>query len=271
MINFVNLNNDTFIYFLGLYWADGWGKNNAISCKYDDLAYLKGWIESYGFTVKKYQRMKNETPWGSPQAIVHFYYSDFNKKFLAENGFNTKSKDSPHIILSKIPKEKHHLFWRGFFDGDGHIQIPNSKRSKKEVAFWGTIDQNWDCLCALLDSLNISYTKRTYQRKSGNSSCIVFYKYEDIINFADYIYKGYSQTPVGLKRKLERFETLRQKGKKEKTSANKGICFNKRNGYWKATILQSETKTKEKHIGWYKTEKDAINARMEAITALQSV
>lgn len=49
----------------------------------------------------------------------------------------------------------------------------------------------------------------------------------------------------------------------------KGVCFNKKNGYWKATLLQSETKIKEKHIGWYKTEKEAMKARMEAVCTLQ--
>lgn len=271
MINFVNLNNDTFIYFLGWYWADGWGKTNAISCKYDDMVYMEKWIESYGFTVKKHQRIKNGKPWGSLQGIVHFSYSNFNKKFLSENGFTTKSKDSPQIILSKISKEKHHLFWRGFFDGDGHIQIPKPTRGKKEVAFWGSINQNWEALYKILQALEVKYTTRTYQRKCGSSSCVAFYKYDDIIKFANYIYRDYDTNTVGLKRKWEKFEALRQKGKKEKTSSSRGICFNKRNGYWKSTILQSETKIKEKHIGWYKTEQDAINARTEAISNFQAL
>jgi hypothetical protein len=269
MINFVNLNNDTFIYFLGWYWADGWGKTNAISCKYEDMVYMEKWIESHGFTVKKHQRMKNGKPWGSLQGIVYFSYSDFNKKFLSENGFNTKSKDSPQIILSKISKEKHHLFWRGFFDGDGHIQVPTKNRRKKEVAFWGTIDQDWCLLVEVLNNLDIKHIIRTYQRKCGDSSCVVFYKYDDIIKFSDYIYKGYDSNPIGMKRKWDKFHFLKSKGKKEKTSSMKGVCFNKKNGYWKATLLQSETKIKEKHIGWYKTEKEAMKARMEAVCTLQ--
>lgn len=265
MIHFVNLKNDTFIYFLGLYWADGWSKVNAISCKYDDILHLKKWIESYGFIIKNTQRSKNGKPWGSPQAIVHFYKSDFNKSFLKENGFNEKSQMAPSIILSKIPKNKHFLFWRGYFDGDGHIQIPTKTRNKKEVAFWGSIEQDWSEITRLLESLDIKYTKREYRRKCGNSSCVAFYQHDDIRKFGEYIYKNYAADKIGLERKWQRFDMLKKMERREKTSSSIGVCFNKGNNKWKSYLLKSETGVAVLFLGWFSTQQDAVEARNNKI------
>lgn len=270
MINFVNFNDDIFIYFLGRYWADGYSRYPSLDCKRADLIHLKPWLKSFGFKIKLRQSYRNGKKWGKPQSRVSFCRSNFSILFLRDNGFFEKSRSSPSIILSKIPADRHYLFWRGFFDGDGCIQCSKNihKRGKKEIAFWGSINQDWSDLIHLLNKLQIKYTKRAYIRKCGKSSCICFYAFKSMINFCEYIYSNFDDRPIGLKRKWKTYQRLIKCGNRKKTSIYLGICFCRSNGKWRAGLEESETKGKQVYLGWFKTEKDALQAKQEAIQKL---
>lgn len=258
MRTFVNWKDDTFVYFLGRYWADGTSNYHELDCKYADMEHMKNWLESFGFEVKTKQKMRDGKPYGKLQGIVRLKNSDFDKTFLIENDFVNKSRVSPKIILSKISVEKHHLFWRGFFDGDGHIQCPTTKcGGKKEVAVWGSIDQDWSDYISMLSSLGIKCRTIQYNRKCGKSSCVVFYDYDSIQKFSDYIYRGYDVSPIGLDRKKQAFSQLLSRPRRIPTSNYDGICFCPSNGKWSAALLKSEGAKKYTWLGWYATEKDA--------------
>ena len=254
MKRFVNLKADHFIYFLGRYWADGWSKYHALSCKEEDFIHLKEWLESFGFKTWKRQAIRRGKKFGKPQMGVYLTDSDFDKTFLVENDFINKSVSTPSTILSKIEPSKHHLFWRGFFDGDGHVQCSK----KKEVAVWGSIKQDWTDYKNMLDSIGVtSYRTIEYNRKSGKSSCVVFYDYDGIQRFFDYIYADYIRRPIGLARKHDTFVKLLSRPRRTPTSALPGICFCKSCGKWSAALLKSEGAKKYTWLGWYATEKDA--------------
>ena len=271
IIQFVNFKDPTFVYFLGRYWADGWSKYHCLSCKASDMTHLTPWLKSFGFVIKYKQARKNGKSWGARQAIVQLSNSDFSKKFLIENGFFTKSNDSPTKLLNQIDVHMRHLFWRGFFDGDGCIQIPASKkRTKKELALWGTINQDWCELIALLTELNIKWTHRTYDRRSGKSSCICFYKFDDIIKFCDYIYKSYDVDKIGLVRKWKLYNTLKNNPVRKKTSVVRGVCFSKNNSRWRVDLLKTEI-GESKFVGWYKSEAEAIAAKTAALARFKTI
>ena len=264
MKRFVNLKDDHFVYFLGRYWADGWSKYHAISCKEEDFLHMKSWVESFGFEPWNRQAIRNGKNFGKPQMGVYFVDSDFDKTFLIENDFVNKSSVSPTIILSKISVDKHHLFWRGFFDGDGHVQCSK----KKEVAVWGSIKQDWTDYKNMLDRIGIaSYRTNEYNRKSGKSSCVVFYNYDSIQRYFDYIYRGYVDMPIGLSRKYETFVKLLSRPRRTPTSTLPGICYCASNGKWSAAFLKSEGAKKYTWLGWYATEKDAWNDKQRRRTA----
>ena len=259
MKRFVNLKDDHFVYFLGRYWADGWSKYHALSCKEEDFIHLKEWFESFGFKTWKRQAIRHGKKFGKPQMGIYLTDSDFDKTFLVENDFINKSVATPSTILSKIDPSRHHLFWRGFFDGDGHIRCPPVKMGgSKEVAVWGSINQDWSDYIKMLERIGITgYKILTYNRKCGKSSCVVFYDYDSIQRYFDYIYRGYVESPIGLTRKYKEFVKLLSRPRKTPTSKLPGICFCKSCGKWSAALLKSEGAKKYTWLGWYATEKDA--------------
>lgn len=204
-----NFKSDEICYFFGFFWADGSirGSDKLISIgiqEEDGQEVKSAFLKAFDFKVEVRSRerygIKNKN-------IMLFRKSSlfcFNR--LTELEFDKKSKTSPFKILSLIPKEKHYLFWRGFFDGDGCAFKSKTCRSRG-VSFAGSFDQNWYCLIKFLKKNKINPS--IYRRKGkGGGSTICLRKLDDIKLFFNLIYpNGWDE--LGLKRKFDKLESIK--------------------------------------------------------------
>ena len=259
------------IYLLGFIWADGslskTTKRLTLQLTEKDFNCIKHFFECFGFSnFYEKQNYKNGKTFGKKTKT--FGLSDKNiSSFLEENDYLIKSTVSPHKILKNINKDKHFLFWRGYFDGDGCLYIG----VKNELAFWSTIDQSWSEMIKLFKSLDINrYSIYKFRRKNGKhcSSVMRTGQSKDILKFLDYIYDKHLD--LCLKRKYNKFLEFKEKIKKMKsnnTSNYRGICYNNANKKWKSTIQKNikNKVSKTIHIGWFNTERLAILARQNEI------
>jgi intein-encoded DNA endonuclease-like protein len=129
-------------------------------------------------------------------------------KFLRENGYKDKSRISPSLILGKIPRDLHYLFWRGFFDGDGCISISNGDKFAS-ICLAGSYSQDWTDLENLLKFLNIKYRiERKIQHSRSRGSKILFCSNAGV--FCEYIYFNRENDKIGLDRKYIKFLKLKE-------------------------------------------------------------
>ena len=151
----LDVTQDENVYLLGLLWADG-----SIGKKYDirlelkesDFFYIEPLLKKYGFTkFGVRQRYNNNKKFGNIQKVFAISRVILNEK-LRSWGYRNKSQVAPSKILSVIPSNKHYLWWRGFFDGDGCFYCRGAEHT---FAVWGSINQDWSELKSLLHKLNI--------------------------------------------------------------------------------------------------------------------
>lgn len=263
--NYIDINNYKHVYLLGLFWADAclhMNKKNyfqfSYECKPSDFKDNETLFNSLNCGhISKRNKSLNSKLYSS---ITFNLGKQETCKFLYDLDFSQKSSIAPTKILNIIPNNLKHYFWRGYFDGDGCLHVTNNKI---ELAFWSTINQDWSEFIKLLNDLNIDrYFIFKYKRNNGKhcSSCIGIRRANYILKFMEYIYQG--DFSIGLTRKYNKYlelckllPTLRL----DTTSKFKGVCFNKRNNNWKATIYKNKVNklSKHLHLGWFKTENEA--------------
>lgn len=125
---------------------------------------------------------------------------------MNENDFSKKSIMSPKKIISKIPEELRHYFFRGLVDGDGcfYFNEKNGKIKNRQFSITSSYEQDWSYVSDLFDSLNINYSIRRVKKKSSYSQIRVTKK-KDIQVIGDYMYSG---ELFGFPRKLNKFNKL---------------------------------------------------------------
>lgn len=231
-----NVSQNENVYLLGFLWADGYIDkyyNTRIEITKPDFEYLHPLIEKYGFkNFSERQRFKNNKPFGNIQKQFNLSNKNTNA-YLRELGYSKKSIISPRMVLNLIPKEKHYLWWRGYFDGDGSFYCNGALHS---FTIWGSLNQDWSELYNLFDSLNIySYFKLEYKRKNGKhcSSCVTIKVQSDIEKLGKYLYPN--GIDIGFTRKYVKYLEcisipipLYKKQKSEK----RGVYFSIWTGKW---------------------------------------
>jgi hypothetical protein len=189
------------VYILGLIWSDG----------SFDLPYRTGLHGNWRYNFQN----KRQPTW-KDQLLVRASSKDF-VNFLLHHDYKTKGESSADRILSIIPNNLKHYFFRGVIDGDGSFQCGKKtirSNGKKAFGCYSTYKQNWNYFEQLLKSLDISYKicRRNRIRKNKikeqKSSSIEFYKIHDIIKFGNYIYNDFEQDGIGLKRKYNKFQEI---------------------------------------------------------------
>ena len=213
-IDLMNLKDKNIIYILGFIWADGSVKgqiSTTISEKdSENVCYnfkkTGDWlIEHYDRYDKKYNKIYKKCRIRAKNKI--------NLYFLRELGFYNKSIDSPNKLLSLIPKDLHHHFFRGYFDGDGCFFI-KEKMYKFSVA--STINQDWSFIIQLFDELKIekySISKSDY--KSGKSSHVRIVNKWDIIKLGEFVYKD--SKDLRLERKFIKYQQIKNSISKKRS------------------------------------------------------
>jgi len=118
-----------------------------------------------------------------------------------------KNKENTSEAISKIPEAYRSYFLRGFFDGDGCINISKSS-SGSRLYFYGSYNQEWLSLFQILKDLNIKYAYQKIERKNGKhkSSHIVISNKHGINIFFEYIYPN-RLYDFGLLRKFDKLNS----------------------------------------------------------------
>lgn len=256
-----DLTQDENIYLLGLLWADGYvGKKYdiRIEIKSSDFNYIIPLLNKYGFTkFSERIRHKNNKPFGSVQKIFTISNITLNE-WMQKLGYREKSTISPSKVLSIIPREKHYLWWRGFFDGDGCFYC---RGACHDFSVWGSIKQDWTELHTLYKLLELRNPRiKIYIRKGGKhcSSCVSITTSDDIKKLGEFIYKD--RLDIGFSRKYETYKRCINSPTplyEKKLSSKLGVYFSIWTGKW---ICRKTINHKRIIIGSYTEYDDACQA-----------
>jgi hypothetical protein len=212
---FYNITNKEIAYLLGLIWADGFlnpsknGKNSNLGFTMvkEDIDVIKPVLESIG-KWNYYGRKQPVKTWRPSINVITNNKRIFN--FLIEYDYDKKSYVSADKILSKIPDDLKHYFFRGLIDGDGcfYHYTPKKGSILRQFALTSTYEQNWSYFEGLCNELDIKYKiKRTINTKSSSSVIRITNK-DGINKLGTYIYKDFDIDNVGLKRKYNKFKEI---------------------------------------------------------------
>jgi hypothetical protein len=209
---FINISTPEVSYILGLLWADGYvvSKNHtqriSIECQRDDLEKLAFIFTKTGTWAMRFRKRKNRKE--------QMQIDTNNKKlveFLITNDYHVKSGNSADKILSNIPDNLKHFWFRGLIDGDGCFYI-NDKNYCTQFSVAGPYEQDWSYIENILKSMNINYgisrRKQLQHGKINKSSVIRLTNKTDIVKFGKYIYQNYEIDKIGLNRKYEKFQNI---------------------------------------------------------------
>jgi len=223
---FFNIKKPEVAYILGLFWADGYvktfkrksGGNYILRILFSESDYLdiKPVFDSLG-KWGVYKQKKAKESWKQCVSIV-----TGNKPlvlFLIDNDFQEKSLKTPTKILSKIPDNLKHYFWRGYFDGDGTFSYTPFK-SKFRMGFCGNYDQEWLEQESVLSHLQIKYSKVLRIGGKGSYSALICSNSEGCSAWGDYIYKEKQCLNIGFRRKFDKYIEIKQIQKIKNSAEN---------------------------------------------------
>jgi len=205
---FINCTTPKSAYILGLLWADGTvyqkGYENriAIECLEEDVnIFMKYFEESGDWNIYKRK--------GRISGSGMINLNTNNKKlaeFLTENDFRNKSTSTPNKIISLIPDNIKHYFFRGWVDGDGCFYF-NKKRSCRQFYISGAIEQDWSSVSNLFDDMGVKYSICRITNKHSYS-CIRVTNKKDINKIGNYIYQEFEIDKIGLNRKFNKLQEI---------------------------------------------------------------
>ena len=212
---FINITKPEVAYILGFLWADGYIVRNEIRLEIvkDDLEVVQPILESIGSWTYSYKdRARNGF---KNRTIGRAVTSNKKlKEFLVEHDYDKKSYISADKILSKIPDELKHCFFRGLIDGDGCIYV-NEELNHKRVSITSSVNQNWSYIETICNELKVNFN--IYKKIGLNSSSMVEINGIHAKNFCDYIYQD---KYFGLNRKYNKYLILVELFNNSKTILN---------------------------------------------------
>jgi intein-encoded DNA endonuclease-like protein len=199
----VDVNTPELAYLFGILWGDGsiYNSNFPTKNKYIYIGINESDFLDIKYLFKENWRINSRMRKNRSKFITEAVNFDVNlSSFLYKNDYSEKSLKSPSKILSHIPKNLKHYFWRGYSDADGCFYISKNKKVF-QYALAGSYDQDWSDFENLLKLLNIQYTVKKSFLKNSKYSVVRFCKKADFIKFGEYIYQG---TEIGLSRKFDK-------------------------------------------------------------------
>lgn len=116
--SYLNITDKNLVYLLGFIWADGNVCDNScrVNFVYEDFLFIKNIFTNVGkWYYKTIQHINRKEQINISVCCIDFC------DFLKENDYLIKSYVSADKILSKIPDNLKHYFFRGVVDGDGFI------------------------------------------------------------------------------------------------------------------------------------------------------
>lgn len=254
---FLSINTPICAYILGLLWADGSIQPPYIidlATTYPDANYFIELFKQTG-RWKHYNKKFPLNPTWKPACNIKT--SNFPMvNFLLENDYKSKSIESADKILSIIPTNIKHYWFRGLFDGDGHIYT--DKNGSHRISFSSSYNQNWKYLEDACTQLNIKYNihKDIRPNTLHSGSVFVIYGMYRVIKFCEFMYNGYPSDNIGLHRKYNKLLELKQT---EEKNRYKGVCFSKKLNKWR-TYTSAANNTRPISLGLFNTKEEAHNA-----------
>jgi hypothetical protein len=207
---FNNITNSYTAYVLGFMWADGHVRDDGrhfnvggIKEDIDEIEPIFTKVGNWGKSVQ--DRSKNG--WKTAKYLIGSNKEIYN--FLIENDYKIKSQVSADKILSKIPNDLKHYFFRGLIDGDGCFYYKDNGR---QFALTSTYEQDWGYFEKLCVDLDIKYSIRrlkTINKKTNkeNKSSVIRILGKEITKLGNYLYQG---EEFGLKRKLLKYKQIKE-------------------------------------------------------------
>jgi hypothetical protein len=130
--------------------------------------------------------------------------------FLIENDYDKKSYTSANKILSKIPNEIKHYWFRGLIDGDGcfYHYTPKKGSTLRQFVLTSTYEQDWTYFENLCKELEIKYTIKRIKNIKSASSVIRITNKKGIKKLGEYIYQNFKKDSIGLIRKFNKFKLI---------------------------------------------------------------
>jgi hypothetical protein len=186
---------------------NGKNSNLGFTMVKEDIDVIKPVLESIG-KWNYYGRKQPVKTWRPSINVITNNKRIFN--FLIEYDYDKKSYVSADKILSTIPDDLKHYFFRGLIDGDGcfYHYTPKKGSILRQFALTSTYEQNWSYFEGLCNELDIKYKiKRTINTKSSSSVIRITNK-DGINKLGTYIYKDFDIDNVGLKRKYNKFKEI---------------------------------------------------------------
>lgn len=210
-LQFINVTTPEVAYILGIIWADGYvfikprkyyGQINEIrlTIVQDDFENIRSVFMKTGkWATPTYQQR------GRKRQVYCVTSNKILAEHLAKNDYQSKTYVSADKILSIIPAHLKHYWFRGLIDGDGCFTFGKSYR----FSICSAYNQDWSYVEQLCKSLGIKYSiYRTISSKGHKNSTINIVNREGIKKLGEYIYNGYENDKVGLKRKYNKYLTL---------------------------------------------------------------
>lgn len=209
-LQFLNIKTPEVAYILGFLWADGWIYKNRITtqCRKEDLETIKHiFLRTGDWKISDRNTLNRQ-----PQLVIGTG-NPIIASFLKENGYLAKSGGDAGQILSKIPDNLKHYWFRGLIDGDGCFYV-NEKNRCYQFSVCSTYDQDWTYFVNLCNSLSIRHgiQRRVEVTKLGEEqfhSTVRISNRTDIIKLGDYIYQGYEADKMGFPRKYEKLKLIK--------------------------------------------------------------
>lgn len=249
------LKNNKFVYLLGFLWGDGGvSKKGSVTLwivKKDSLIVqdiIRGVVP---FRVYKYQSKS-----GNRQPVEAIVFKNDLRDFLIENDYLTKSYATPTKILSIIPENLKHYFWRGYSDADGCF-YKRKGGVGGAYSLAGSYSKNWNEEVSLLKSLGIYNYRidKKIHKKLGHKSSVLYFRHNrEIKLFGEYVYKGEF---FGLERKFKKFEEILSK--EDFRGKYAGVSFQPNHvgpRKWRVYF--------KGYIGRYETEEEGLQAKLKA-------
>jgi hypothetical protein len=212
---FYDIKDKEIVYLLGIIWGDGFlnpsksGNNHNLGFTMvkEDIDIIKPVLETIG-KWNYYQRKQLIKTWKPSINVITNNKRIFN--FLVEHDYHKKSYISANKILSKIPNELKHYFFRGLIDADGcfYYYKPKIGSTLRQFALTSTYEQDWEYFETLCKKLNIKYNiKRTINSKSSSSSIRITNK-DGIKKLGELIYNNFNEDKIGLVRKYIKYTQI---------------------------------------------------------------
>jgi hypothetical protein len=213
---FSNVTTPEAAYILGLLWADGHVHPDKVTlgCLKDDALDFMPTFAATGTW-----RFSDDYPsrYGvisRPRRTIRLGYRTL-AAYLISKGYRAKSNASACSILETIPTHLHSYWFRGLFDGDGHVRYAYGGVN---MCIGSSYEQDWTYLERLAQHLDMKYriSRRRFRTQGSSGSYFITSTALSARQFFAFIYAGREQDGIGLNRKYHRWRDIVTKLKASK-------------------------------------------------------